>query len=82
MTPIRSRNCPEWARNRTAAHTIVRRLEDRRRALLVVNATLGTAVLASAVVALYLLKSLLGIDLIDGPSPLHGLYVGLGWFGR
>lgn len=42
----------------------------------VLSASLAAAVLFSiVVVAAYVVKSKLGINLMDGPSPLHGLYV-------
>lgn len=37
----------------------------------------GTALLVAAAIALYVVKSKLGIDLIPGPSPLHDLFVAL-----
>ena len=42
----------------------------------IVLACLGGMALTLAVVALYLAKSAMGIDLMDGPSPLHGLFFG------
>ncbi|HRY06839.1 MAG TPA: hypothetical protein P5114_06935 [Hyphomicrobiaceae bacterium] len=41
---------------------------------LVVQALLVGLMLPPAVVALYLIKSALGIDLMAGPSPLHHLF--------
>lgn len=38
---------------------------------------LGMTLLVAAALALYILKSRLGIDLIPGPSPLHDLFVAL-----
>jgi hypothetical protein len=35
---------------------------------------LGGMAAMLATVALYLAKSAMGIDLMDGPSPLHGLF--------
>lgn len=37
---------------------------------------LGGMALTLAIIALYLAKSAMGIDLMDGPSPLHSLYFG------
>ncbi len=33
------------------------------------------ALISAAVVAVYIVKSKLGINLLPGPSPLHGLYL-------
>lgn len=38
-------------------------------------AMLSVSLVLSAVVALYLVKSAMGINLMAGPSPLHDLYV-------
>jgi hypothetical protein len=35
---------------------------------------LGATAFLAAVSALYLVKSAVGIDLMDGPSPLHGIF--------
>lgn len=37
---------------------------------------LGGLALTLTISALYLAKSAMGIDLMDGPSPLHGLFFG------
>jgi hypothetical protein len=36
--------------------------------------TMGGSLLMAAVSSLYLVKSAVGIDLMDGPSPLHFLF--------
>ncbi|MEZ5924449.1 MAG: hypothetical protein R3D57_08685 [Hyphomicrobiaceae bacterium] len=42
---------------------------------LVLTTVAGMSLMA-IVSALYLAKSAMGIDLMDGPSPLHGLFFG------
>lgn len=42
----------------------------------VVLGCLGGMGLVLAIAALYLAKSAMGIDLMDGPSPMHGLFFG------
>jgi hypothetical protein len=52
--------------------TFANRLDDL--AYRFVQASLCGFGLIVAICALYVMKSGLGIDLMDGPSPLHGLF--------
>lgn len=59
---------------RRPTHALVQTLDAI--AYRVVLACLGGMALTIAIAALYLAKSAMGIDLMDGPSPLHSLFFG------